>query len=128
MEKKLKDLIKIGDTFFFASDDKRENNRWKKTCKVTRVANKFFYIDKGYGDETKCEIINNEALNKKGILVKVCTDVGSYVYGYKNEDIYTRKVELNKLSIQLKQINFFESLPDELQDELYEKLKNYMEK
>lgn len=126
MKKSLKEVVSVGDSFFFASEDKRENERWKKTCIVTKVGNKFFFVNKGYGDDVKCELIDNDFLEKQGIIVKVSSNVGAGIYGYKNEEVYNKKNEFKKLSIQLKQINFFESLPEELQEELYQKLKNYL--
>lgn len=126
MTKTLKEIIKVGDSFFFASDDKRENSRWMKSCVVTKVGNKYFFINKGYGDDIKCEIIDNAFLEKQGILVKVCTNVGAYVYGYESENTYNHKMEMKKLSIQIKQIGFFESLPEDLQNEIYLKLNPYI--
>lgn len=102
---KLKDLISVGDTFFFASsDDLRVNHYWERTLTVTKVGNKLVTLKNDYGHEYKAYL--NESKKVKTHILVLKQDAGASVFGFKDRAAFEATLEKREIDVMLHNTNW----------------------
>ena len=97
---KLKDLISVGDIFFFASsDDLRVNGYWERTLTVTKVGNKLVTLENNHGHEFKAYL--NESQKVKTHILVLKQDAGASVFGFKDRAAFEATLEKRKIDVML---------------------------
>lgn len=123
MSDKLKDMVKVGETFFFASDDNRINGRWKKTMKVVKVSNKFFEVEDDNGNTYKAGLRVGDAVRPAYLVISA----GASVFGYKDENSYEFSVKKAKNIAKISSPIFWNMLSEEKLLKVFEALKEELE-
>lgn len=118
MSDKLKDMVKLGETFFFASDDNRINGRWKKTMKVVKIGSKFFEVEDERGNRYKANLRTNDEIRRASLSISA----GASVFGYKDEDAYNFSIEKEKNISKMSNSYFWKTIDSDKLSKVFELL------